>query len=89
MTDDKKTDIHETEAELSFEQALRQLELVVRQLETGELSLDQSLDAFRQGTELARLCRTKLDEVEQSIAKLVTSTDGELIEDDFPELNYD
>lgn len=89
MTDNNSKTINQEETELSFEQALRQLEQVVRQLETGELSLDQSLNAFREGTELARLCRMKLDEVEQSIAKLVATDDGELVEEAFPEQDND
>lgn len=72
---------------LSFEEALAQLEQVVRQLENGELSLDQSLTAFRKGSELSKLCRQKLTEVERSITKLITSEDGEVQEEAFPELN--
>ena len=72
-------------AELSFEEAIDKLEQVVRQLENSELSLDASLDAFREGTELARLCRKKLDEVQQSIKQLVSAENGELVEEVFPE----
>ena len=73
--------------QLSFEEALAQLEQVVRQLENGELSLDQSLAAFRKGSELSLLCRHKLNEVERSISKLVTTADGELSEEEFPEMD--
>lgn len=72
---------------LSFEEALAQLEQVVRQLENGELSLDQSLAAFRKGSELSKLCRQKLNEVERSITKLVTTDEGEVQEEAFPEMN--
>lgn len=74
---------------LSFEEALAQLEQVVRQLENGELSLDQSLAAFQKGSELSKFCRQKLNEVERTISKLVTTADGEMVEEAFPEMNDD
>lgn len=58
-------------ANLTFEQAFQQLEEVVRQLESGELSLEQSLALFEKGMLLARLCESKLDEAEQRVSQLV------------------
>jgi exodeoxyribonuclease VII small subunit len=59
------------EAELTFEQAFGQLEEVVRQLESGELSLEQSLALFEKGMRLAKLCEGKLDQAEQKVSQLV------------------
>jgi len=59
------------EAELTFEQAFGQLEEVVRQLESGELSLEQSLALFEKGMRLAKLCEGKLDQAEQKVRQLV------------------
>lgn len=59
------------EAELTFEQAFGQLEEVVRQLESGELSLEQSLALFEKGVRLAKLCEGKLDQAEQKVSQLV------------------
>lgn len=59
------------EAELTFEQAFGQLEEVVQQLESGELSLEQSLALFEKGIRLARLCESKLDGAEQKVSQLV------------------
>jgi exodeoxyribonuclease VII small subunit len=58
-------------ADLTFEQAFQQLEEVVRQLESGELPLEQSLALFERGMALAKLCENKLDEAEQKVHQLV------------------
>jgi exodeoxyribonuclease VII small subunit len=60
----------EEAAELTFEQALAQLEEVVQQLESGELSLEQSLALFEKGMRLAELCEDKLDQAEQKVSQL-------------------
>ena len=59
------------EEKLSFEQALQRLEQVVRQLETGDLSLDNALALFQEGVALARQCGTQLDAAEARIEKLL------------------
>jgi exodeoxyribonuclease VII small subunit len=61
--------------ELTFEQALDELDALVRRMEAGELSLDDSIAAYRRGAELARYCQGKLAAAEQEIRKL----DGELL----------
>lgn len=57
-------------SELSFEQAIEELDALVRQMESGELSLDASIAAYRRGSELARHCQAKLAVAEQEIRKL-------------------
>jgi exodeoxyribonuclease VII small subunit len=54
----------------TFEQALDELEALVRRLETGELTLDESIAAYRRGAELARYCQTRLAQAEQDIKQL-------------------
>ena len=61
-----------------FEQALEELEKVVERLESGELSLEQSLAAFEAGVKLVKLCNQKLTEVEKKIELLVKDKDGKL-----------
>ncbi|MCX8114481.1 MAG: exodeoxyribonuclease VII small subunit [Burkholderiaceae bacterium] len=61
--------------ELTFEQALDELDTLVRRMESGDLSLDDSIAAYRRGAELARYCQGKLAAAEQEIKKL----DGELL----------
>lgn len=62
-------------AELSFEQALDELDALVRGMESGELSLEQSIAAYRRGAELAQHCQQRLAAAEQEIAKL----DGDVL----------
>ncbi len=61
-----------------FEAALEDLELVVEQLETGELSLEESLEAFEKGVGLVKYCNQKLDEVEKKVEILVKDKEGKL-----------
>jgi exodeoxyribonuclease VII small subunit len=61
-----------------FESALEELEQVVEQLESGELSLEDSLSAFEKGIGLVRFCNDKLSEVEKKIEMLVKEKEGKL-----------
>lgn len=56
---------------LSFEQALGRLEQVVRELESGDLQLEQALTLFQEGVTLARQCGLELDQAESRIEKLL------------------
>jgi exodeoxyribonuclease VII small subunit len=61
-----------------FESALDDLEQVVEQLESGELSLEDSLAAFEKGVGLVKFCNQKLNEVEKRIEMLVKDKEGKL-----------
>lgn len=65
-----------------FEQALGELEELVAQLESGELSLDQSLAHFKRGVELTRHCQSILDQAQQTVEVLsqdpVSSAPGDV-----------
>ncbi len=61
--------------ELSFEQALEELDALVRKMESGALGLDDSIAAYRRGAELARHCQARLSAAEQQIRKL----DGDVL----------
>jgi len=69
MTSLKKT--------VSFEQSLTDLETLVNKMETGDLSLDESLGAFEEGVKLTRECQKMLDEAEQKV-QILTEKNGEL-----------
>jgi exodeoxyribonuclease VII small subunit len=73
-------------ANQSFESALENLEQVVEQLETGELSLEDSLAAFERGVGLVKHCNQKLNEVERKIEILVKDKEGKLQLKNFEEL---
>jgi len=55
---------------LSFEQAMDELDQLVRRMESGELSLDDSIAAYRRGAALARYCQGRLSNAEQEIRQL-------------------
>ncbi len=61
-----------------FEVALEELEKVVEQLESGDLSLEDSLAAFEKGVGLVKYCNEKLTEVEKKIELLVRNKEGKL-----------
>jgi len=61
-----------------FEAALEELEKMVEQLESGELSLEDSLAAFEEGVRLVKYCNQKLTEVERKIELLVKDKEGKL-----------
>lgn len=56
--------------DLTFEQALDQLDQLVRRMEAGDLGLDESIAAYRRGAELARFCQRRLADAERQIQKL-------------------
>jgi len=58
-----------------FEKALEELESLVEQLESGDLSLDQSLAQFKRGVELTRHCQGVLDQAQQLVHKLMDPDD--------------
>ncbi|APF03876.1 TPA: exodeoxyribonuclease VII small subunit [Legionella pneumophila] len=60
---------------IHFEQSITELEEIVRQLEKGELTLEESLKQFEKGISLARRCQNALNQAEQKIETL-TSTDS-------------
>jgi exodeoxyribonuclease VII small subunit len=61
--------------EPGFEQALSDLESLVEQLESGELSLDQSLKQFKRGVELTRHCQGILEQAQQVVEQLIDPDD--------------
>ena len=56
---------------IKFEEALSELESQVKLLESGELSLEQSLEVFKHGVELSKICNQKLSTVRQEVEKIV------------------
>jgi len=58
-----------------FEKSLEELEALVERLESGELSLDESLRQFKRGVELTRHCQGVLDRAQQTVEKLLDLDD--------------
>jgi exodeoxyribonuclease VII small subunit len=61
-----------------FEKSLDELETLVRNLEQGELTLEQSLAAFERGVKLTRECQQALKTAEQRVEQLMQGSDGNL-----------
>ncbi len=67
-----------------FEDALGELETLVKTLESGEQSLEQSLEQFERGISLARFCQLSLSEAEQKV-KVLLGENGEQTLENFDE----
>lgn len=63
-------------AKLSFEEALEALEEIVRQLETGEGSLENAIGAYERGAHLKRHCELKLKEAKARVEKISMTSSG-------------
>lgn len=63
---------------LSFEEALAQLENIVRELESGRIKLDDAIAAYEKAVALKQLCENKLKAAQLKIEKIELGPDGEL-----------
>ncbi|MBR7796740.1 MAG: exodeoxyribonuclease VII small subunit [Bacillota bacterium] len=63
--------------ELSFEEAMAQLEKIVEKLETGDVPLEKAIDYYQDGMKLSKLCNDKLIHVEEKMTKIMNEQ-GEL-----------
>ncbi|MSO80961.1 MAG: exodeoxyribonuclease VII small subunit [Alphaproteobacteria bacterium] len=63
-------------AKLTFEQALAELEAIVRRLETGEAALDKAIDDYERGAHLKRYCEDKLRQAQARVERIALAPDG-------------
>lgn len=70
-------------AEKSFEGAMQRLEEITQNLESGDLSLEDSIDVFEEGMKLAKFCTKKLEEAEKKVTKLVQEGEGKFSQQPF------
>lgn len=63
-------------SEMSFEEAMRELEEVVGKLERGDAALEESITLYERGAELKKRCETKLKEAEEKVAAITLDRDG-------------
>ncbi|MFQ6091739.1 MAG: exodeoxyribonuclease VII small subunit [bacterium] len=59
-----------------FEYALKRLEEIVKELERGERSLEESLKLFEEGIQMSRICTERLTAAKEKLQQLVRSEDG-------------
>jgi exodeoxyribonuclease VII small subunit len=70
-------------AELKFEDALRKLEAMVGNLESGELNLDEAIKKYEEGMSLSNYCYKKLHEIQKKVEVLVKDSSGKLTAKEF------
>ncbi len=68
---------------LSFEEGLKELEMIVKKIDSGEETLDSAINSFERGSELKKHCQKKLDEAKLKIEKIIQNADGKAIAVDF------
>lgn len=66
-----------TQENISFEDSMKRLDEIVGHLEKGDISLQESIKLFEEGTTLIASCSAMLDEAEQKVVKLRKGADGE------------
>lgn len=64
-------------AKFDFEKAMERLEQIIDDLESGSLSLDDSIKVFEEGVELSKKCHKKLTEAETKVKQLIKNDNGE------------
>ena len=69
--------------DLSFEENMQRLELIVRKMEQGEVSLEESLKLFQEGTDLVRKCTELLDNAKLQVQLVLNGSDGTPVKEDF------
>ena len=67
-------------AKKNFEQSMKQLEKIVQELESGDLSLEKAIKKFEEGIQLSKFCSQKLDETEKRITILMQDSEGNVSE---------
>ena len=72
-----------SEKNMTFEASMQRLEQIVRAMERGDVALDESLKLFQEGTELVRACCKLLDDAQLQVQKVIKSTDGTPVMEDF------
>lgn len=70
-------DVEKKVENLSFKEASTELESIVRSLETGDLELEQSLEAYKKGVALVALLRQRLEAAEQEVSILAKEIPGD------------
>ncbi len=67
----------------SYEDAINELRVILGKLESGNLSLEESLDVFRKGIGLLGFCHKKLEQIQKKVEILVENSDGEALREEF------
>jgi len=71
------------ENDKKFEDMMKDLEQIARDLESGELSLDESVKKFEEGMEISKSCSKILEDAEKKISILIKDSNGNITEENF------
>ena len=63
---------------MKFEEAMLELENTVKKLESGETTLEESMELFEKGISLSRVCQKLLSEAQLKVTKLIAESDSEV-----------
>lgn len=74
---------------IKFEEAMAELELIVKQLEGGELMLDESIKAYERAVALAGICNQRLESAEAKVRILTENKNGEVSDAPFNQPEYE
>lgn len=66
------------EKSMKFEEAMLELEDTVKKLESGETTLEESMELFEKGIKLSRVCQKLLSEAQLKVTKLIAENDSEV-----------
>ena len=67
----------------TFEKAMKKLEQIVQELESGDLPLEKAITKFEEGVKLSKFCSNKLDETEKKVTILMQDNAGNVLEKPF------
>lgn len=67
----------------TFESALQELEKIVREMESGDLNLEESVGKYEQGIQLSKFCLDTLDQIEKKISLITVDQNGDVKETPF------
>ncbi len=76
MADTNIDKIKDEFKQLSFEDALKNLETLIRQLESGEVSLEESISLYERGSILKSLCEEKLKQAQMRVEQIIETQSG-------------
>jgi len=68
--------------EKTFDEAMKELETIVQQLEQGDVPLEKALDQFQEGIKLSRYCKSIVEDAEKTVTKMVNENGSEEILED-------
>ena len=80
-----KTSKEENLEKMSFEEAIKELEDIVDDLEKGEVSLEEAVSAYERGSKLKNICQKRLNDARMKVEKIKQDENGQISIENFDE----